>query len=234
MAKQFKHKRFLCIYFILVAIFLVVQLLLITVEKKEDSFSKTRLTSDNSLVNKGVNFDSMKHTLVFFHIQKTSGTNFDQELVENLMVRNSDKSDWSVWKRSCDVRNRFFKNKLTRKLSLNKTYECFRPHSQVNWILSWHNSFGWQCGLHPGLSDLRDCIQKKAYRNPDERATENDFHYLSFLREPTSRFINEYMHVQKYKSAWIYEIEPKSKSQTCLKSNTSFQFFIIILLYIHK
>jgi hypothetical protein len=219
MLKALKNKRLLCIYLAVVVLFIFVQVSLVSVSKRDES--GLQATSSYNKLNKfSIRFDPNRHTLVLFHIQKTSGTNFDLELVVNLQVRFKSGYDKKLfdWRRACETRSRFFKNKKTNRLTVNRTYECYREDSYVSWILSWHSAFGWQCGLHPGLSDLRECINKKAYKNADLEASDQDFHYISLLREPRSRFLSEWMHVQKHNSTWIYEIEPLSKDQICLKS----------------
>jgi hypothetical protein len=90
-------------------------------------------------------------------------------------------------------------------------------------ILTWHTEFGWACGLHPGLTDLRTCLEKKQLaKNREKKKTKNLF--LSMLREPMARFVSEWIHVASTGSTWMYENKPVSNDQKCLKSKVFFIF----------
>jgi hypothetical protein len=166
------------------------------------------------------NFDSNRNWLVFFHIQKTSGTNFDQEMVKHLQIRAFGGDNYFTWNRACSTIKvkRLFKLKTKKeKIVQSIEYECKRASSNVSWILSWHEThWNWNCGLHPVLSDLRSCISKK-FQSPYVK--DSDFFFLTMLREPLSRFVSEWRHVRKKGSVWVFEDTPKTVGQNCSKGS---------------
>jgi hypothetical protein len=151
-----------------------------------------------------MNFSPMHHTLVFFHIQKTSGSVFDLDLVNSLQVAYTNTETG---------------RQLTRKACRSYFVPCER--SDQNWrsfVLSWHTDFGWSCGLHPGLSDLKECVLGRWYRNADLIARDEDYLFVSMLREPMMRFVSEWRHTLLTGSVWLYEDQAVSKDHQCLKS----------------
>lgn len=110
-------------------------------------------------------------------------------------------------------------NSVVRRFTL--AYTCKRDDKLSSWYLSWHEqSFGWPCGLHPTLSDLKTCIDAKY--NPDQSlAHDKHFFYVSMIREPVSRYISEYHHVRNTGSLWIFEQEALTESQKCVKEYAS-------------
>jgi hypothetical protein len=186
--------------------------------KLYESISTSSFKKPGDVVKKNINFDPEKKWLVFFHMQKTSGTNFDQEMVSHLQIKVGEAGDF-IWKRACSTIKvkRLVKQKLKNKdrIVLSTEYECKRMNTNTSWILSWHETnWNWQCGLHPALSDLKSCIYKK-FHSPG--VTKSDFYFLSMLREPISRFISEWRHVRKRGSVWVLEDTPKTAGQNCSK-----------------
>jgi hypothetical protein len=163
------------------------------------------------------NFTPNQHTLVFFHIQKTSGTNFDLDLIDKLEMTHTNEQTGKITRRK--VCERF-----DWKYGIKVSY-CRRPdRKQHSLYLSWHTDFGWSCGLHPGLSDLKQCVFKRKYKNADLTVTNEDFFFVSMLREPILRFVSEWGHVFKTGSAWLYELKPISEDQKCLTSENKRPF----------
>jgi hypothetical protein len=175
------------------------------------------------------NFTPTHHTLVFLHIQKTSGTTFDLDLVKNMQVTYQVQDGEEIVTRDACVTKRVIvrdKNPLRNKIV--EANVCKKEDERDNsLILSWHTTFGWSCGLHPGLSDLRQCVVlNRSYPNSDLSTQNEDFLFVTMLREPLMRFLSEWRHVRSSGSTWLYENKPLSKEQICLKS----QYFIFIKL----
>lgn len=95
----------------------------------------------NTQNGKRTGFDTRKHFLVFFHIQKTSGTYFDNEMMEHMLIE-----DDLNWRRACNLpmssivyrhENGSLLAPADRQL-VRKTnkYRCKRPSGGENWILS--------------------------------------------------------------------------------------------------
>jgi hypothetical protein len=163
-------------------------------------------------------FDPRNHTLVFFHIQKTSGTNFDLDLLEHMQVYDMSTR---AWRRSCIYLHNSAKNTRKTEITSEISYQCAKspPVDNETWIVSGvrASGFGWQCGLHPDLSDLRSCLKQK-FANSKHDGNESSFYYISMLRNPVARFISEYYHTQASGSMWIFESEPVSEGQRCAKA----------------
>jgi hypothetical protein len=153
-----------------------------------------------------IEFNSKKDSLVFFHTQKTSGTSWDLRMLKNLITNETGK-----WERACSSQQ------ITQRKSKMSTYaflyECRRTSSNSSWIFSWHERhWGWACGLHPTLDDLKSCIFAK-----HSHANKHDFKFISMLREPVRRFISEWKHIKNYRVVWVFDRKPLTASQTCLR-----------------
>lgn len=48
------------------------------------------------------------------------------------------------------------------------------------------------CYKHPDLTDLKECVNASWVKNTQNRRVE----YITFLREPVSRYLSEYNHVR--------------------------------------
>ena len=64
------------------------------------------------------------------------------------------------------------------------------------------------------LTDLKKCVARKF-----SSYNENDFQFVSFLREPVHRFVSEFIHVRHTGSVWVFEMEPLSEQQTIFKEH---------------
>ena len=165
-----------------------------------------------------IKIDPNRHVMVFFHMQKTSGTYFDQAFLEDVYVYNS---AIKFWQNGCYSVLRPYKTQQLKPTIKNKTvlvrkFECKRGHgSNELWYFSENIAgWGWPCGLHPSLTDLKLCVESK-FKGGRSRW---DFYYISILREPKARFLSEFYHAKKTGSTWVFEDhEAKTKGQTCEK-----------------
>ncbi|XP_028846363.1 heparan-sulfate 6-O-sulfotransferase 3-B [Denticeps clupeoides] len=110
--------------------------------------------------------------IVFLHIQKTGGTTFGRHLVRNIRLE-----------QPCDCKPG------------QKKCTCHRPGKEESWLFS-RFSTGWSCGLHADWTELTNCVpvlmgKKQAQRN------RRNFYYITMLRDPVSRYLSEWKHVQR-------------------------------------
>uniref|UniRef100_F1L1I7 Heparan-sulfate 6-O-sulfotransferase n=1 Tax=Ascaris suum TaxID=6253 RepID=F1L1I7_ASCSU len=113
--------------------------------------------------------------IVFLHIQKTAGTSFEKFLVKHLNISNP--CTCHMGKKRC---------------------VCHRPGSTKKiWLFSRYST-GWVCGLHADYTELfvSGCVDNALDRKEGVHRKRRYF-YTSFLREPISRFISEYRHVER-------------------------------------
>ncbi|XP_043547396.1 heparan-sulfate 6-O-sulfotransferase 3-B [Chiloscyllium plagiosum] len=110
--------------------------------------------------------------IVFLHIQKTGGTTFGRHLVRNIRLE-----------QPCDCR------------AGQKKCTCHRPGKRESWLFS-RFSTGWSCGLHADWTELVNCVPA-LMENPQQRDTHRNFYYITMLRDPVSRFLSEWRHVQR-------------------------------------
>lgn len=132
-----------------------------------------------------------KSVLVFLHVQKTGGSDFDRAIVKHLMLRRDGKFVRACTKNPLQV-TRFYEHgrKLPKKSRFKaqkfKKYQCVREVKLSrpiveNWYFS-RQTFGWICGLHPDINDLRRCVYSFYPQN-----SADDFHFFTILREPFHR-----------------------------------------------
>jgi heparan sulfate 6-O-sulfotransferase HS6ST1 len=113
--------------------------------------------------------------IVFLHIQKTAGTSFEKFLVKYLNI--SRPCVCNVGKKRCT---------------------CLRPNSRKeSWLFSRYST-GWACGLHADYTELSasGCVDRVLDKKEGKHQKRRYF-YTSFLREPITRFISEYRHVER-------------------------------------
>uniref|UniRef100_A0A3B5N1I8 Heparan-sulfate 6-O-sulfotransferase n=1 Tax=Xiphophorus couchianus TaxID=32473 RepID=A0A3B5N1I8_9TELE len=138
--------------------------------------------------------------MVFLHIQKTGGTTFGRHLVKNIQLEQP--CDCMAGQRKCT---------------------CHRPGKAESWLFS-RFSTGWSCGLHADWTELTSCVPvvmnkkdkknstqvlksrrsttelldshpaKTPSRNPNKTG---NFYYITMLRDPVSRYLSEWKHVQR-------------------------------------
>ncbi|XP_034531118.1 heparan-sulfate 6-O-sulfotransferase 1-A isoform X1 [Notolabrus celidotus] len=140
--------------------------------------------------------------IVFLHIQKTGGTTFGRHLVQNVRLEVP-----------CDCRPG------------QKKCTCYRPNRKETWLFS-RFSTGWSCGLHADWTELTNCVpgvlnkkenkQKNLSQHiPWDPSSEiqgvetyrpecpglvcpwKKFYYITLLRDPVSRYLSEWRHVQR-------------------------------------
>ncbi|XP_061571470.1 heparan-sulfate 6-O-sulfotransferase 3-B-like [Cololabis saira] len=112
--------------------------------------------------------------MVFLHIQKTGGTTFGRHLVRNIQLERP--CECAAGQRKCS---------------------CHRPGSAESWLFS-RFSTGWSCGLHADWTELSRCVpalmSRRGKKSP-QRA--RNFYYITMLRDPVSRYLSEWKHVQR-------------------------------------
>ncbi|KAM3857038.1 heparan-sulfate 6-O-sulfotransferase 3-B-like [Diretmus argenteus] len=113
--------------------------------------------------------------IVFLHIQKTGGTTFGRHLVKNIQLEQP--CDCMAGQRKCT---------------------CHRPGRAESWLFS-RFSTGWSCGLHADWTELTSCVpvvMNKRDKKTAQRRKRN-FYYITMLRDPVSRYLSEWKHVQR-------------------------------------
>ncbi|XP_060785298.1 heparan-sulfate 6-O-sulfotransferase 3-B [Neoarius graeffei] len=140
-------------------------------ELEPDAASKFNF-SERELARR-VDFD-MKgdDVLVFLHIQKTGGTTFGRHLVRNMRLE-----------RPCDCQTG------------QKKCACRRPGRDESWLFS-RFSTGWSCGLHADWTELTNCVPAVMDKKRAPKRKKN-FYYITMLRDPVSRYLSEWKHVQR-------------------------------------
>nr|ANI86004.1 sulfotransferase [Locusta migratoria migratoria] len=129
--------------------------------------------SYDDVLNENFQFDMKAHdVMVFLHIQKTGGTSFGRHLVRDLDLE-----------RPCTCQRK------------RKRCYCFRPNRKEIWLFSRYST-GWKCGLHADWTELTSCVDSELDKNEGDKVKRRYF-YITLLREPISRFLSEFRHVQR-------------------------------------
>ncbi|XP_042190677.1 heparan-sulfate 6-O-sulfotransferase 3-B [Callorhinchus milii] len=110
--------------------------------------------------------------IVFLHIQKTGGTTFGRHLVRNIQLE-----------QPCDCQPG------------QKKCTCHRPGKKETWLFS-RFSTGWSCGLHADWTELINCVPAVMDKKEVQKSHRN-FYYITMLRDPVSRYLSEWRHVQR-------------------------------------
>lgn len=135
--------------------------------------------------------------MVFLHVQKTGGTTFERHLVRDIDLE-----------APCTCRKKKRRKKLyfdeyghRKKKWFAGGCECFRPssnsnvaHTKSTWLFSRYNT-GWKCGLHADWTELTECVD--SYLDTEEGVTNRRYFYMAFLRDPITRYISEWKHVNR-------------------------------------
>ncbi|KAI9526004.1 Heparan-sulfate 6-O-sulfotransferase 3-B [Dissostichus eleginoides] len=113
--------------------------------------------------------------MVFLHIQKTGGTTFGRHLVKNIQLEQP--CDCMPGQRKCT---------------------CHRPGRADSWLFS-RFSTGWSCGLHADWTELTSCVPTVMNKRDKKSVQKNkrNFYYITMLRDPVSRYLSEWKHVQR-------------------------------------
>ncbi|KAG7501919.1 heparan-sulfate 6-O-sulfotransferase 3-B-like [Solea senegalensis] len=111
--------------------------------------------------------------MVFLHIQKTGGTTFGRHLVKNIQLEQP--CDCMPGQRKCT---------------------CHRPGKAESWLFS-RFSTGWSCGLHADWTELTSCVPVVMNKRDKKSKIKRNFYYITMLRDPVSRYLSEWKHVQR-------------------------------------
>lgn len=136
-------------------------------ESKEDL---PALKGTRRLLSRAFNISS-HDVMIVLHIQKTGGTVFGRNLVQNLKIQ-----------RPCGYAG-------------DNIYECKRPGSNQIWLYSRYST-GWICGTHSGYTELASCIPG-VLRKQGTPYRQNRLFYVTWLRDPRERFLSEFGHVRR-------------------------------------
>ncbi|CAD5215861.1 unnamed protein product [Bursaphelenchus xylophilus] len=154
------------------------------VEYSPSLYGKWSVTFNQILAKEECHFDFDKNdVLVFLHIQKTAGTSFEKFLVNHLNISRPClcKTD-----SQCNGEKKCKKCKCSRQRSSNEY-----------WLFSRYST-GWVCGLHADYTELvvSHCVDR-AMDKVEGNHQQRRYFYTTFLRDPVSRFISEYRHVER-------------------------------------
>ncbi|XP_047208589.1 heparan-sulfate 6-O-sulfotransferase 2 isoform X2 [Girardinichthys multiradiatus] len=111
--------------------------------------------------------------IVFLHIQKTGGTTFGRHLVRNIQLE-----------RPCECH------------AGQKKCTCLRPGKKETWLFS-RFSTGWSCGLHADWTELTRCVPSRMDSRETQKNQPRNYYYITILRDPVSRYLSEWRHVQR-------------------------------------
>ncbi|KAJ0062329.1 hypothetical protein NL108_007536 [Boleophthalmus pectinirostris] len=147
-------------------------------EADEDLPSKitTKFNFTERDLDRHVDFDIRgDDVMVFLHIQKTGGTTFGRHLVKNIQLEQP--CDCMPGQRKCT---------------------CHRPGKAESWLFS-RFSTGWSCGLHADWTELTSCVPVVMNKRDKKNAqkSKRNFYYITMLRDPVSRYLSEWKHVQR-------------------------------------
>nr|ACO14636.1 Heparan-sulfate 6-O-sulfotransferase 2 [Caligus clemensi] len=168
----------------------------------DESYDEFTTETNNGPINKNViDFTSIQKdnfafhfngsdVMIFLHIQKTGGTTFGKHLVQDINL----ESPCSCFKNNPGyLRNNKKKKKKKRKKKLK--CDCFRPgDNSKTWLFS-RFSTGWKCGLHADWTELSACVDP--YLSKTGGPATRRYFYITFLRDPLSRYLSEFRHVQR-------------------------------------
>ena len=147
--------------------------------------------------------DGRKDVLVNLHIQKTGGSDFLAHVVTSKQKG----------KALC-----YQPDELLRRVSKKKKSFVVCPASAMEncvpavpssgsrftlpemW-LACEKTYGWVCGIHPFLTEMRKCLPKYLSENYGRRGRR--LHFMTLLRHPVSRYISEFLHVRRG-GKWTY------------------------------
>jgi len=141
--------------------------------------------------------------MIYLHIQKTGGTTFGRQLVENLDLCEPrlDKSGKQLKRRHCGrVKNT--ENSENPENPENPKNQDFT--SENTWIFS-RFSTGWACGLHADYTELNECLPEYwegRYKQMNlssfaDRVSNQKVKWITTLRDPVRRYISEWQHVSR-------------------------------------
>lgn len=134
------------------------------------SFNDLIVKNSNTSIN--IKFNPETDVLVHLHIQKTSGSNWENYIYRELQV-----NVLKNWKDACNV--------------YRKRYICMRNKRFQSFY--WDRYLISKCDIHASYSELYNCvIERSRFFGPNGRA-----HFITFLRDPIDRYISEFTHVKR-------------------------------------
>ncbi|XP_057686022.1 heparan-sulfate 6-O-sulfotransferase 3-B-like [Corythoichthys intestinalis] len=147
-------------------------------QPEEDLAAKTpfRFNFTERDLDRHVDFDIRgDDVMAFLHIQKTGGTTFGRHLVKNIQLEQP--CECTPGQRKCT---------------------CHRPGKSESWLFS-RFSTGWSCGLHADWTELTSCVPVVMNKRDKKssRKRKRNFYYITMLRDPVSRYLSEWKHVQR-------------------------------------
>ncbi|CAF1490042.1 unnamed protein product, partial [Didymodactylos carnosus] len=136
-------------------------------------------------------------TLVFIHIQKTAGSEFERSIVKKLKWNENNAH-------TCLCPQRNLTTTIKLRCNCKKSLNLQEP-----WIIS-RFSVGWICGVHADWTIYHRCLEH--ILNYLYGAKKRRFLYATLLRDPVSRFISEYLHTRRGAN-WLPERLPCKKAR---------------------
>lgn len=153
-------------------------------------------------------FNHRSDSIVFFHIQKTSGTVWIDEIKSNLNALYDSMAN--EWKNVCTfvIRRKYYDCRITQ-IQFKRPVEVF-----------WHSNERFRCDVHAGFAELENCIKADFRRF-------GKIHFLTNLRNPQERYMSEFAHVKRG-ATWNKEVrkclEQDIYSKTCYKNNKDWSY----------
>ena len=136
-------------------------------------------------------YHTSRYILVLLHIQKTGGTTFEKKLLNG------------ITNLECHCRDK------------RQVCDCLRTDGSP-WIIFRYANFRgnghfWPCGLHPDLTVLKECAPRLMEQKFGPK-NDQEFIYVTVLRNPVVRYISELRHVQRGATWKAANLTCKSKS----------------------
>ena len=128
-----------------------------------------------------VDFRSGNNTLAIIHIQKTGGKEFA------IYFQKLQRKGKSV----CEVRN------VTDYRHRHRSGKCYidLPKSHEMWLVS-ETTYGWVCGVHPFLMELKSCLPMYLENKFGKR--HRSFQFMTIIRHPIIRYLSEFYHSSNF------------------------------------
>ena len=146
-----------------------------------------------------LDYEANTDILTFIHIQKTGGSDF----LSHIVTARHKRSDLRLCYPPSDyLRKRVRKKREFLVCSLRPPRRSKKTTLALPemWLVS-EKTFGWICGLHPYLSEMKTCLP--AFLNDNFGYKQRRFNFFTILRHPVVRFLSEYMHVRRG-ATWAY------------------------------
>ena len=142
-----------------------------------------------------------RDVLVNIHIQKTGGSDFLTHVVtakwegERLCYFPDPR-----FKKAVGRKKNFVVCPISREIPLQPVKTASGTYLPEMWLAS-EKTYGWVCGLHPLLAEMKACLPNFLNKNYGRR--KRDFYFMTLLRHPISRYISEFLHVRRG-ATWAY------------------------------